>query len=120
MTVVGTLRAGVEGNGEILYTKSLLDGHAALFLAAAMGLGVMASAVTVLIVQGLFTLVFMTAGSLMPEYMITEIGAAGGLMIVGISINLIELGKVRVGNLLPGMVYAGLFIWIKHTFFLIL
>ncbi len=114
MTVVGTLKAGVEGNGEIIYTKSLLDGHAAIFLAGAMGAGVMASSVTVLIFQGTLTLLFMAVGSHLPLYVITEVGAAGGLLIVGISINLLDLGKVRVGNLMPGMVFAGLFVWLKH------
>ena len=50
----------------------------------------------------------------LPEYVITEVAAVGGLLIIGISINLMELGHVRVGNLLPGMFFAGLFVWIKH------
>ncbi len=116
MTVVGTLKAGVEGNGEIIYTKSLLDGHAAIFLAGAMGAGVMASAATVLFFQGGLTLMFMLVGANLPDYVITEIGAAGGLLIVGISINLLNIGKVRVGNLMPGMLFAGLLIWIRHSF----
>ena len=115
MTVVGTLKAGVEGNGEIIYTKSLLDGHAAVFLAGAMGAGVMASAATVLFFQGGLTLMFMLVGANLPDFVITEIGAAGGLLIVGISINLLNIGKVRVGNLMPGMLFAGLLIWIRHS-----
>ncbi len=113
LAVVGSFRAGVQGDGTLLYTKSLLDGHAAIFLAGAMGAGVMASAVSVLVFQGFLTLVFMLWGGNLPEYVITEVGASGGLLIVGISINLLELGHIRLGNLLPAMLFAGLFAAIK-------
>ena len=114
MTVVGCFRAGVEGNGDLLYTKSVLDGHASIFLAGAMGAGVLASSSTILLFQGLLTLVFMAVGTSLPDYVITEVGAVGGLLIVAISINLLELGRVRVGNLMPGMLVAGIFVWIKY------
>lgn len=114
MAVVGSFRAGVEGNGDILYTKSLLDGHAAIFLAGAMGAGVMASSISVLAFQGILTLLFIAFGTGLPDYVITEVAAAGGLLIVGISINMMELGRVRVGNLLPAMLFAGILAWLKH------
>lgn len=109
MTVVGTFRAGVEGDGEIIYTKSLLDGHVSIFLAGAMGAGVMASALTVLGVQGALTLIFMAAGRGLPPEVISEVAAAGGLLIVGIGLSLLDVVKVRLGNLLPGMFFAGVF-----------
>ncbi len=117
LTVVGTFRAGVEGNGDLIYTKSLLDGHASIFLAGAMGAGVMASSLTILLFQGGLTLFFMAIGSGLPTYMITETASAGGLLIVAISINMLELGKIRLGNLFPGMFFTPLFVWIKYSFF---
>lgn len=114
MTVVGCFRAGVEGNGDLLYTKSVLDGHASIFLAGAMGIGVLASSFTILFFQGILTFLFMAGGSALPDYIITEVGAVGGLLIVAISINLLELGRVRVGNLIPGMFIAGILVWIKN------
>jgi len=116
MTVVGTFRAGAEGNGDIIYTKSLLDGHAAIFLAGAMGAGVMASALTILVFQGALTLIFMQLGAALPEYVITEAAAAGGLLIFAISINMLELGKIRLGNLFPAIILAPFFVWLKHLF----
>lgn len=116
LTVVGTFEAGVLGNGDKIYVKSILDGHAAIFLAGAMGAGVLASAGTVLAFQSTLTLLFMLWGAGLPDYVITEVGAVGGLLIVGISINLLDLGRVRVGNLLPGMLFAGIFVWLKHAF----
>ncbi len=113
MSVVGSFRAGVEGNGDILYTKSMLDGHAAIFLAGAMGAGVMASAVSVLGFQGGLTLLFIAFGRGLPDFVIREVGAAGGLLIVGISINLLDVGKIRAGNLLPAMLLAGILAWMQ-------
>lgn len=113
LAVVGSFRAGVEGDGTLLYTKSLMDGHGAIFLAGAMGAGVMASAFSVLAFQGTLTILFILVGSGMPPEVINEIGAAGGLLIVGIAINLLEIQTVKVGNLLPAMVLAGLFTALK-------
>ncbi len=117
MTVVGTFQAGVNHNGDVLYTKSILDGHAAIFLAGAMGGGVMASSLTILTLQGTLTLFFFLVGSTLPEYIITEAGAAGGLLIAGIAINLMELAKIRLGNLFPGIILVPLFVWLKHILF---
>ncbi len=111
MTVVGSFRAGVQGDGEILYTKSLMDGFAALFLASGMGAGVIASSLTVLVVQGGLTLLFMATISDLPEYVVTEVGAAGGLLIAGIGLMLLDIVKIRLANLLPSMAVAGLLAW---------
>ncbi|MDX9753514.1 MAG: DUF554 domain-containing protein [bacterium] len=116
MTVVGTFQAGVQGNGDLIYTKSLMDGHVAIFLAGAMGAGVLASAGTVLVVQGLLTVLFLLCGAGFPAPVIAEIGAAGGLLIMGIAINLLEIGHVKVGNLLPSMAFIAIFVWLKLLF----
>jgi uncharacterized protein len=113
LTVVGTFQAGVNGNGDLLYTKSVLDGHVAIFLAGAMGVGVALSAGTILLVQGTLTLLFMAFGAGLPEPVLTEVSAAGGLLIMGIALNLLEIAEIKVGNLMPGMLFAGMFIWIK-------
>ncbi|MDP8243414.1 MAG: DUF554 domain-containing protein [Candidatus Hinthialibacter antarcticus] len=115
MTVVGSFRAGVQGDGEILYTKSLMDGHAAIFLASGMGAGVLASSLTVLVVQGGLTLLFMLTISDLPETVVTEVGAAGGLLIAGIGLMLLDVVKIRLANLLPSMFVAGLLAWALLT-----
>ena len=56
---------------------------------------------------------FAAFGTGLPDYVIREVGAAGGLLIVGISINMLDLGQVRVGNLLPAMLLAGICAWLK-------
>lgn len=107
MAVVGCFRAGVQGDGDILYTKSLLDGHAAIFLASVMGAGVMASAVSVLLFQGALTVLFMLFARGLPEPVVLEVSASGGLIITGIGLKLLDMGEIRVGNLLPAMLIAG-------------
>lgn len=104
MTIVGSLQAGVSNNGDILYTKATMDGLAAVFLAGAMGVGVLFSSLTILLVQGLLTAVFFVMGKYIPPTTVTELSAIGGLMIVAIGLNLLGMVKIRVGNLLPGLV----------------
>ena len=117
LTIVGCLQAAMEGNGELLYTKSLLDGHVAIFLTGAMGAGVMAASVTILLFQGGLTLFFLWAGPHLPEPVIREMGAAGGLLIIAIGLNLLEIATIRVGNLLPGMFLGALLFWWKSNGF---
>lgn len=104
MTIVGTLQAGVNANGDILYTKATMDGLAAVFLAGAMGLGVLFSGITIFTVQGTLTAIFYAIGNQIPSTTVTELSAIGGLMIMAIGFNLLGVTKIRVGNLLPGLV----------------
>lgn len=113
MTIVGSLQAGINADGEILYTKALMDGMAAIFLAGAMGLGVMFSSVTILLVQGSLTFIFYFAGNQIPESIVKELAAVGGLMIVAIGLNLLGIIKIRIGNLLPALLFVYIFLWIK-------
>lgn len=113
MTIVGSLQAGVNANGDILYTKATMDGLAAVFLAGAMGLGVLFSGITIFVVQGSFTAIFYLIGSQIPSTTVTELSAIGGLMILAIGFNLLGVTKIRVGNLLPGL----MMIYIIMTFF---
>ena len=90
----------------MLYTKSILDGFASVALAASYGSGVLFSFIPVLLYQG-----FMTIGaSFFQQYfsamMIAQISACGGLLIVGIGINLLELTEIKLANLLPALAYV--------------
>ena len=106
MTIVGSIQDGTVGDPSVLLIKSLLDGVASVALASSLGVGVLFSALPVLVVQGGITLL---AGQLVflsrPE-VLDAVNATGGLLILGIGINLLDLKKIRVGNLLPGLVYA--------------
>ncbi len=117
MTLVGCFDAALQGNGELLYTKSVMDGAVAVFFAAAMGAGVLCSAGGVFIIQGVLTLLFLIVGSasaltaIGSETVIREVSAAGGAVIIGIGINLLGIKHIRIANLIPAMFLAGLLAW---------
>lgn len=107
LTILGCLRDGLSGDYRLLAVKSLLDGISSIAFASALGWGVMLSAVTVLVVQGSLTL---GAGALAPlltdQALMVEAYAAGGVMMLGLGLRLLNLVKVRVANLLPALVAA--------------
>lgn len=108
MAILGPIQEGLTGDSSILLAKSMLDGVASIVLASALGIGVAFSALSVLLYQGFFFLLAFQLSSLMSEAMINEFTATGGLLIVAIGINLLELRKLRVGNMLPALLIAPL------------
>ncbi len=104
MTIVGSLEDGMRGDASILYAKSMLDGFASLAFASSLGIGVLFSALTVLIYQGLLTLLGSQLAFLLTDHIINELTATGGLLIVGIGLFLLGIKKIPVGNLLPALV----------------
>jgi len=110
MTILGSIRDGMVGDYSLLAIKSLLDGFASLALSASLGIGVMLSAVTVLIFQGGISLLARLAQFGMSEAMITEMTATGGTIIMGIGLLLLDLKRIRLANLLPGIFIAPLIV----------
>jgi uncharacterized membrane protein YqgA involved in biofilm formation len=106
MTIVGSLQDGLTGDYQTLAVKSMLDGFAGLAFASSLGIGVAFSALTVLVYQGLLTLGASWVKGLLSEAMVTEMTATGGLLILGIGFQLLEIRRIRVANLLPAVVLA--------------
>lgn len=104
MTIVGSIRDGTVGDADLLYTKSIMDGFASIALASGLGIGVLFSALTVLIVQGSLTLAGSALADLTSSRIISEISATGGLMILAIGLWLLEIKKLPLANLLPALV----------------
>jgi len=116
MSIVGSIESGLTGNHDILYTKSLLDGIISIMLAATLGIGVIFSAISVFLYQGILTLAASYLGNILTVFVINEIKAAGGLIILAIGLNILEITKIKIGNLLPAiffitiiMIIAGMF-----------
>ncbi len=114
MTIVGSLQDGFSRNADLIYIKSLMDGVAAIALTASLGIGVIFSALVVFIVQGVLTYAGMLGGSSISKVVVDEISATGGALILGIGFNLLGFGKIKVGNLLPALVLAGLLAWLFY------
>ena len=103
MAIVGALEAGIQGNYETLFVKSILDGITAIIISSTMGIGVMFSAVSVFIYQGSITILAELLKNLLTPDLINEMSAVGGVLIMVIGINILEIKKIKVGNLLPGV-----------------
>lgn len=106
MAIVGSLEEGIRGDTTILYTKSILDGFAAIAFAATYGTGVIFSFIPVLLYQGAITLGASFFQQYFSDLMIAQITGCGGLLIIGIAINLLELTEIRLANLLPSLAYV--------------
>jgi len=104
MTILGAFEEGLGNKPNLLITKSVMDGFSAIALSAAFGIGVLVSAIPLAIYQGCLTLFASFLAPVLSDAMITEISAVGGLMIVGIGINILEIKKLPVINLLPALV----------------
>lgn len=108
MSVMGAVEEGLTGRRDILYAKSLLDGVTSVILSSTMGIGVMFSAIPVLVYQGSISLAAQAAQRFLTEAAVREITATGGLMILGIGMNMLDVTTIPVGNLLPGLAIAGI------------
>ena len=106
MGILGSISEGIHGDHSILFTKAIIDGFSAIVLAASLGSSVILAAVPVLLYQGLLTLFVKFSQGFFTPPMINEITAVGGLMIIGIGINLLEIKKIKVINFLPSLLIA--------------
>ncbi|MGN0971632.1 MAG: DUF554 domain-containing protein [Aristaeellaceae bacterium] len=116
MAIVGAMDSGLRGDHSTLIAKSALDGISAIFFASSLGIGVGLSAFAVLIYQGAIALLAMWIEPLLTEAVITEMSAVGGLLIVGIGLNMIYDKHIPVGNLLPAIFLPMLYIPLTGLF----
>ena len=105
MTIMGSFEAGINGNNSIIYAKSALDFVSSMMFAAAMGLGVPFAALFVLVFQGALTLLAGVLAPFLSVAVITEMSAVGGVILVGMGINMLELSprRIKVANMLPAI-----------------
>ena len=106
MAIMGSLESGLSGNHNILFAKSMLDGITAVIFASSMGIGVLISALPVFLYQGTITLAAGLLQAVLSPSIIAEMSATGGLLILGIGFNILELKEIKVGNLLPAVFFA--------------
>jgi uncharacterized membrane protein YqgA involved in biofilm formation len=106
LTILGSINEGLGNGADQLLLKSSLDAFAALAFAASFGIGVMASAVSVAVLQGSLTVLGAVLGSFLPEAHLVALTATGGLILVGVALRLLDLKAVPVAHLLPALVVA--------------
>jgi uncharacterized protein len=106
MTILGAFEEGTQGKSDLLVAKSIMDGVSSVALASALGIGVAFSVLPLLFFQGGLTLLALWFGKLMPQTVIDEMSAVGGLLLVGLGLSILEIKKVKVINMLPAIVIA--------------
>lgn len=103
MAIIGSLEAGIQGDYNTLFAKSIIDGITSIIFASTLGIGVAFSSIAVFIYQGTITIFANSVKGLLTPEVIREMSAIGGILIMAIGINVLELKKIKVGNLLPAV-----------------
>jgi uncharacterized membrane protein YqgA involved in biofilm formation len=116
MAIVGSIEAGVSGNYDTLYIKSLLDGVTAIVFAATLGFGVLFSSVSVFLYQGVIVVLGMLLGNYMPDILVIEMSAVGSVLIMAIGINILEIKRIHVGDLLPAVLVPIVYYLLLYIF----
>jgi len=105
MTILGAIEEGLGNEPKLLMIKSLMDGFSSIALVAALGVGVIFSAIPLLIYQGGLTLLAAWVGEAMSSVMIDELTATGGILLIGLGITILGIKKIEVLNLIPALIF---------------
>ena len=116
MAVVGALDSGIRGDHTTLIAKAMLDGVTAIVFTSSLGIGVMLSAVPVLIYQGAIALLGTAIAPLLSDVVVTEMSAVGGLLIMAIGVNMLLEKDIKVANLLPAILIPFIYYPIAQLF----
>lgn len=117
MAILGSIQDGLTGDYSTLAIKAVLDGFISLAFASSLGIGVLFSALPILIYQGGITLLAVQVQAVVSPAMMTEMTATGGIILMGVAISsLLELKKIRAGNFLPALIIAPILVWIVSLF----
>lgn len=103
MTVVGSINSGLEGDNSTLYSKSIIDGVAAMALTSSLGIGVIFSALSVLVIEGSITLLAAFVAPILTDYSVAQMSVIGSLLIIALATNMLGLTKIKVMNYLPSI-----------------
>ncbi|WP_343101417.1 DUF554 domain-containing protein [Romboutsia sp. MSSM.1001216sp_RTP31141st1_G3_RTP31141_220114] len=100
MAIVGSLQSGLSVNHETLFAKSILDGVSAIIFTSTLGIGVLFSAVSVFLYQGIITILSSSLSGILSIPVINSMTAIGSLLIIGLGLNMLKVTNIKVANLL--------------------
>ena len=103
MAILGSMQSGLQGNHQILFAKSVMDGSMSLIFGASLGIGAAFSAIPVLVYQGGIALASIYIRDLLTPEIISEMSAVGSLLIAGIGFNFLGVRQIKVANLIPAI-----------------
>lgn len=116
MAIIGSMESGLTGNHQTLFAKSILDGIASVLFASTLGIGVLFSSISVFLYQGLITVTASSMKHLLLPEVVSQMSAVGGLLIFAIGIGLLEIKRVKIGNMLPAIFIPLAYQVAKHFF----
>lgn len=106
MAIVGSFQAGTNGNYDLIFTKSVIDGFVAIFMTTVYGIGVAFSIISIFVYQGALTLLSSFLEPYVSQTMLNEVSAVGGATVMMIGLNLLNITKIKTGDFLPALIYA--------------
>jgi uncharacterized protein len=104
LTILAAIEEGIKSDLDLMLMKSLMDGVSSVALASALGIGVGFSAIPLLIYQGGLTLLAGSVASFFTDPIINELSAVGGILLIGLGINILEIKKLRILNMIPALI----------------
>ncbi|SHK03924.1 DUF554 domain-containing protein [Paramaledivibacter caminithermalis] len=116
MAIIGALESGLTNNHQTLFAKSILDGISSIAFTSSLGIGVLFSAIPVFLYQGFITITASFMKSFLVDSVITEMSAVGGLLILALGLTMLEIKKIRVGNMLPAIFIPLLYYMLRSIF----
>lgn len=115
MTILGAIDEGMGNGSELLLTKALMDGFSSMALASAFGIGVTFAVVPLFLFQGGITLLAWWLGRSIPETTIMDLSSVGGIILIGLGINILEIKKINIMNMLPALLWILPVSWLYNT-----
>jgi len=116
LAILGSISDGMSKGIDQLTLKSILDGFASMAFASSLGWGVAASAISVGVYQGLWTVTGFFLGNIMKDYQVDAMTITGGILLLAIGLRLLKIKNIPVGNLLPALFLAPLFALLFNSF----
>lgn len=112
MSIVGSFQAGTDGNYDLIYIKSVMDGFVSIIMASAYGIGVAFSSILILLYQGLLTLLSSSIEPYVSDAVISEVTGVGGAMLLMVGLNLLGITKIKTADFIPSLFIAALFVFL--------
>ncbi|MEY3454324.1 MAG: hypothetical protein RLZZ147_449 [Actinomycetota bacterium] len=116
LAILGSISDGMGTGIDQLVLKSTLDGFAALAFAASLGWGVVLSSIPVGVYQFAWTAIGLLLGAILADYQVLAMTSVGGILLIGISLKLLRIKTIEIGNLLPALALAPLLALLAHQF----
>lgn len=112
MSIVGSFQAGTDGNYDLIYIKSVMDGFVSIIMASAYGIGVAFSSILIFLYQGLLTLLSSSIEPYVSDAVISEVTGVGGAMLLMVGLNLLGITKIKTADFIPSLFIAALFVFL--------